>query len=173
MSGFEEAMDNKPPYSARIQVASSRKWDSTLESKGRVKKKSMDTISRGGRGEISSEMRPWTVWNLVAQVRDTHFTVVPYVVMPTEMHQNRNISQVLPLFYFKGKSAFYGLIYHSRLSKPPSFVMQWNADMHFFCLNPHLTGSPAGRCYWQLSEKIHRVKSRSLWRQWELCHGLQ
>jgi len=23
--------------------------------------------------------------------------------------------------------------------------------MHFFCLNPHLTGSPAGRYDWQLS----------------------
>lgn len=52
---------------------------------------------------------------------------------------------------FEGKSTFSVIIYHSRLSKPLSFVIQWNADMHFFCLNPHLTGSPAGRCYWQLS----------------------
>lgn len=111
----------------------------------------MHTISRGVGGEISSKMRPQKVWNLVAQVRDTHFTVVPYVVMSTKMLQNRNISQVLSLLFFKGRSAFYVLIYHSRLSKPPSFVIQWNADMHFFCLNPHLTGSPAGRCYWQLS----------------------
>lgn len=56
-----------------------------------------------------------------------------------------------PLFCFKGKSTFYVLIYHSRLPKPSPFVMQWNADTHFFCLNPHLAGSPAGRCYWQLS----------------------
>lgn len=81
-------------------------------------------FSRGGRGEISSGVRSQTVCNLVALVRDTHFTVVPYVAMPTKMHQNRNISEVMPLFSFKEKSAFYILIHNSTLSKPPSIVMQ-------------------------------------------------
>lgn len=44
-----------------------------------------------------------TFLNLAAEVRDPHFTAVPYVVMPTRMHQNRNIRQVFPPVFFKRK----------------------------------------------------------------------
>lgn len=65
--------------------------------------------------------------------------------------QQKYQANVSPCFVLKENVHFLVLIYHSRLPKPSPFVMQWNADTHFFCLNPHLARSPAGRCYWQLS----------------------